>query len=409
MFNSDKLILIKHRATVGGVPGRDGKCDLAYKVEEIAVLHLKSDAEQPLGLDICRRHNLNSTSSSTASGASLVLYDRTTINQSDLSPDNTTDQQQLQPQQKSNVQKTWNSIKNVTSNVAHSRVITKGRELAVGAGHSTSSSSGSTVENSRERFERRLVDELTKMFNHTESFYYTLSGDLTNSIQRKYQQTTGTKPDLIYHCDDSIANQWKCVDERFFWNKFMLDSLIEQANSGVVAASYWILPVIQGFVQVERCHIDVEGLQEAGMSKKQEYTMCLISRRSRHRAGTRYKRRGVDDEGHSANYVETEQMFKYDQHIVSCFIVRGSVPIYWSQAGHSYRPPPKLERTEAESQEAFKLHFNRQIDIYGKQAIVNLVEQTGREQVIADAYLNHILTLDSDKLTYISFDFHEYW
>ena len=39
-----------------------------------------------------------------------------------------------------------------------------------------------------------------------------------------------------------------------------------------------------------------------------EFNITLISRRSRHRAGTRYKRRGVDEEGYVANYVETEQV-----------------------------------------------------------------------------------------------------
>lgn len=39
-----------------------------------------------------------------------------------------------------------------------------------------------------------------------------------------------------------------------------------------------------------------------------EFTISVLSRRSRHRAGTRYKRRGVDAEGNCANYVETEQV-----------------------------------------------------------------------------------------------------
>ena len=38
------------------------------------------------------------------------------------------------------------------------------------------------------------------------------------------------------------------------------------------------------------------------------YTVAVVSRRSRHRAGTRYKRRGVDADGHVANYVESEQV-----------------------------------------------------------------------------------------------------
>jgi hypothetical protein len=35
----------------------------------------------------------------------------------------------------------------------------------------------------------------------------------------------------------------------------------------------------------------------------------LISRRSCEHAGTRFKARGIDDAGHTANFVETEQVF----------------------------------------------------------------------------------------------------
>jgi hypothetical protein len=76
----------------------------------------------------------------------------------------------------------------------------------------------------------------------------------------------------------------------------------------------------------------------------QTFTISLISRRSRFRAGTRYKRRGVDESGKCANYVETEQIITYHQHQVSFVQVRGSVPVYWSQPGHKYRPPPRLDR-----------------------------------------------------------------
>ena len=37
-------------------------------------------------------------------------------------------------------------------------------------------------------------------------------------------------------------------------------------------------------------------------------TLCLVSRRSRFRAGTRYFRRGADAAGHVANFNETEQI-----------------------------------------------------------------------------------------------------
>ena len=78
-----------------------------------------------------------------------------------------------------------------------------------------------------------------------------------------------------------------------------------------------------------------------------EVKIGLISRRSRHRAGTRYKKRGTDAIGHCANYVETEQILFWPPHWCSYVIVRGSVPLYWSQSGIQYRPPPKLEKSSS--------------------------------------------------------------
>ena len=60
-------------------------------------------------------------------------------------------------------------------------------------------------------------------------------------------------------------------------------------------------------------------------------------------SGTRYRRRGVDKDGHVANYVETEMLVQCGTHVVSYVIVRGSVPVYWTQPGTKYRPPPIIE------------------------------------------------------------------
>ena len=38
----------------------------------------------------------------------------------------------------------------------------------------------------------------------------------------------------------------------------------------------------------------------------------IMSRRSRDRAGLRYQRRGIDDEAHVANFVETETITRVD-------------------------------------------------------------------------------------------------
>jgi hypothetical protein len=80
---------------------------------------------------------------------------------------------------------------------------------------------------------------------------------------------------------------------------------------------------------------------------------ALISRRSRHRPGTRYFSRGIDAKGHVSNFVETEQLVLYDGDApnstnvvegkiqLSYVQTRGSIPVYWAQIINS-KYVPKL-------------------------------------------------------------------
>lgn len=46
----------------------------------------------------------------------------------------------------------------------------------------------------KERLERRLLDELYKIFMDSDSFYYSLTYDLTNSVQRQGDQDKSNTP-----------------------------------------------------------------------------------------------------------------------------------------------------------------------------------------------------------------------
>lgn len=85
--------------------------------------------------------------------------------------------------------------------------------------------------------------------------------------------------------------------------------------------------------------------------------LALISRRSRYRAGTRYFRRGVDQNGHVANFNETEQVLLVEGqaaptsvHVdddtfatkLSYVQIRGSVPLFWSEI-NTLRYKPDLQ------------------------------------------------------------------
>ena len=81
----------------------------------------------------------------------------------------------------------------------------------------------------------------------------------------------------------------------------------------------------------------------------------LISRRSRHRVGTRYFSRGIDVQGNTANFNETEQIVLLDplpqngeplrpgrvdgRERLSFVQIRGSVPLFWAEVNNlRYKP-----------------------------------------------------------------------
>jgi hypothetical protein len=64
---------------------------------------------------------------------------------------------------------------------------------------------------------------------------------------------------------------------------------------------------------------------------------------------------------------------------------------------------------EAETHDAFKKHFDEQLLLYKFINAVTLVELSGKEKMIGDAYIDNVLKYNSQDVTYITFDFHEYW
>uniref|UniRef100_A0A1A7XVF1 Inositol polyphosphate-5-phosphatase F n=1 Tax=Iconisemion striatum TaxID=60296 RepID=A0A1A7XVF1_9TELE len=349
------LILIRQKALVGHLPGNHK----VYKITKIAVIPLSDEEPQELELELCKKHHFG-------------IDKPEKLAQS--------------PDESKFLMKTLSQIK---SNVAvpMKKKVKENKE--------------------KERLERRLLEELYKVFMDSDSFYYSMTYDLTNSVQRQGDS------------DKSGLPLWKQVDDRFFWNKHMIQDII---NLQVPEADFWVTPIIQGFVQVEELVVNYNEMSDEDRSSPDtppkeitcvddihpRFTVALISRRSRHRAGMRYKRRGVDADGHVANYVETEQLIHVHSHTLSFVQTRGSVPVFWSQAGYRYNPRPRLEKGEKETKSYFAAHFEKQLKLYKKQVIINLVDQSGREKIIGDAFLKQVLLYNNPDLTYVSFDFHEH-
>uniref|UniRef100_A0A673IQ10 SAC domain-containing protein n=1 Tax=Sinocyclocheilus rhinocerous TaxID=307959 RepID=A0A673IQ10_9TELE len=133
----------------------------------------------------------------------------------------------------------------------------------------------------------------------------------------------------------------------------------------------------------------------------------IISRRSCFRAGVRYYIRGIDSEGHAANFVETEQIVQYNGAKASFVQTRGSIPFYWSQRPNlKYKPKPQISKS-VNHLDGFQRHFDSQIITYGKQVILNLVNQKGSEKPLEQAFAKMVDSLGNGMIKYVAFDFHK--
>ncbi|KAL4774339.1 SacI homology domain-containing protein [Aspergillus nidulans var. acristatus] len=287
---------------------------------------------------------------------------------------------------------------------------------------------------------------MLKELLRTGPMYFSYTLDITNSFQRQSQS-------------DMNLPMWKRADDRFFWNRFIQSDLIDFSlgEHNTTSVRYgpqpgvdpYILPVIFGMLRITPAKV-----------KSTTFTFALITRRSRHRAGTRYFSRGIDEQGNVSNYNETEQIvilndatgglsgfaggqtitkekpsdLGQDPQVLSFVQTRGSVPVFWAEVNNlKYTPKLQVRGVETAVQAARK-HFAEQIRLYGDNYLVNLVNQKGREERVKNAYEQLIRILvsspselteaddesseklhvlepdhpqkDMDRLHYVYFDFH---
>jgi hypothetical protein len=167
-----------------------------------------------------------------------------------------------------------------------------------------------------------------------------------------------------------------------------------------------------------------EALADAGIVAKQEdpgneFLLTIVSRRSINRAGLRYLRRGVDEEGNVANSVETEQILSSSSwndtsKVYSFTQCRGSIPLFFSQSPYSLKPIVQTSGSWDQNAAAFRLHFQQLLGRYGKLQVASLVEKHGNESRIGGAFEKHANALNENggidgrgnKIGFEWFDFH---
>ncbi|GCC29567.1 hypothetical protein chiPu_0008009 [Chiloscyllium punctatum] len=234
--------------------------------------------------------------------------------------------------------------------------------------------------------EMQMLDNKTflAMLNsvlNTDGFYFTTTYDITHTLQR----LANTSPEF------QEMTLLERADQRFVWNGHLLREFAAQPELHRFA-----VPVIHGFLTVKRCSINGK-----------YFDWAILSRRSCFRAGVRYYVRGIDSEGHAANFVETEQIVQYNGYKASFVQTRGSIPFFWSQRPNlRYKPKPQISKS-MNHMDGFQRHFDSQLISYGKQVIINLVDQKGPEKSLEQVFSKMTSSLSNGMVKYCAFDFHK--
>lgn len=71
------------------------------------------------------------------------------------------------------------------------------------------------------------------------NLWFSYGWDLTNTLQRQKEQEDAGQ-------GASTTPLWKRADERFFWNRFLQEKLIDLTESGATDLSRFILPTMFG-------------------------------------------------------------------------------------------------------------------------------------------------------------------
>ncbi|BBG96008.1 Phosphoinositide phosphatase family protein [Prunus dulcis] len=227
----------------------------------------------------------------------------------------------------------------------------------------------------------------------TKDFFYSYTYPIMQSLQKNVL---------------SMGEEGMPYDNIFVWNAYLTQAIRSRCNNTI-----WTIALVHG--HFKQIRVSIFG---------RDFSVSLVSRRSRHFAGTRYLKRGVNDRGRVANDVETEQII-LDEEAGSCkgkmssvVQMRGSIPLFWSQEASRFSPKPDiiLQRYDPTYQ-ATKLHFEDLAKRYGNPIIVlNLiktVEKRPREMMLrrefanAVGYLNQILS-EENHLKFIHWDFHKF-
>ncbi|PON66063.1 SAC domain containing protein [Parasponia andersonii] len=281
-------------------------------------------------------------------------------------------------------------------------LITKRRQIGAICGHTVYAISKSEmIPLSNSSFRTSIADSrnenrykrLLCTVDLTKDFFFSYSYHVMRSLQKNMcKNTTGH---VLY-------------ETMFVWNEFLTRGIRNHLQNTV-----WTVALVYGFFK-----------QATLSASGRDFKLTLIARRSRHYAGTRYLKRGVNEKGRVANDVETEQIVFEDvpdgfpMQISSVVQNRGSIPLFWSQETSRLNIKPDIILSKKDQNyQATRLHFENLVKRYGNPIIIlNLIktqEKKPRESKLRTEFANAIEFINKDlseenRLRFLHWDLHKH-
>jgi hypothetical protein len=209
-------------------------------------------------------------------------------------------------------------------------------------------------------------------FLRRNNLFYSDTMDLTTSVQNYFiTKKINKSKENLFILDSYIFRE---TQENFCWNIKLAARLDMSQLKDIVR------PIINGVVTIRNVQSYVE-----------EFSYALIGRKDNRRSGMRFMIRGCDDNGYSANFVETEQLLVHKKggefNVLSYIQLRGSIPIKWTQDPDLNLNPLIIpNQNNTASQDVFKKHTIELLDSYKKVVYVNLIDKKTDQGRIGDCY-----------------------
>ncbi|KAI8067453.1 SacI homology domain-containing protein [Gongronella butleri] len=227
------------------------------------------------------------------------------------------------------------------------------------------------------------------------TFYFTPDFDLTRTVQARMASNATS---LAAHA----------FDTHFLWNRFLISGLLDfrakldKKKQMDLDRGGFLVFAIRGYVGMTTIKDGHE-----------KYDVSILSKLSCKRAGTRFNVRGVDDNGHVANFVETETVVCSERTCYAFTQIRGSVPLFWEQQGMQLvNHKIQLGRGADATQPAVKRHVDELLQRYDAVCCVNLLS-TDKERNAGEATLDRAFNVaiqrlgqPPDVVAMVNFDLH---